>query len=197
MPNQSQNQNTPDHFISLLARLSRLVNHDGHAGGLKPAQWDALRFLARANRFSRTPGGLTAYLGATKGTISQTLMSLEKKGLLEKTPDPLDRRSVALRLTAAGEELASSDALTSFGTLFEGLPPADRQKLEAALEQLLRAKLQREGNRPFGICNSCRHFRKNSAQGNISEGKPHFCSLLNEPLSESGSHKICIEQEAA
>ncbi|MCZ4279665.1 MarR family winged helix-turn-helix transcriptional regulator [Kiloniella laminariae] len=186
-----------EHFISLLARLSRLVNHDGHASGLKPAQWDALRFLARANRFSRTPGGLTAYLGATKGTTSQTLMSLEKKGLVEKNPDPLDRRSVALKLTAAGEELAQSDALSSFGSLFEALSPPERQSLEVAMEQLLRAKLQQQGNRPFGICNSCRHFRKNSPDGKLSAGQPHFCSLLKEPLSDHDSHKICIEQEAA
>ncbi len=180
------------HFISLLARLSRLINHEGHAVGLKPAQWDALRYLAQANKFSRSPSALTAYLGATKGTISQTLMSLEKKGLVEKTQDPNDKRSVGLDLTTAGKALAKEDALRPFANVIEVLPVEDQKDIEEALEKLLRAKLRSEGNRPFGICKSCRHFRKNTPSG-----EPHYCSLLNEPLSELGSEKICLEQEAA
>ncbi len=180
------------HFISLLARLSRLINHEGHAEGLKPAQWDALRYLAQANKFSRSPGALTAYLGATKGTISQTLMSLEKKGLVEKTQDPNDKRSVGLNLTAAGSDLAKEDALLSFQAVVAELPSQEQKAIEEALETLLLAKLRKEGNRPFGICKTCKHFRKNAPSGG-----PHYCDLLKESLSEVGSEKICIEQEAA
>ena len=69
--------------LELMERLSRLVGQTGHAHGMKPAQWDALRYLARANRFSRTPGALTAYLGATKGTVSQTVIALELEDSLQ------------------------------------------------------------------------------------------------------------------
>ncbi|MEH6631203.1 MAG: MarR family winged helix-turn-helix transcriptional regulator [Halopseudomonas aestusnigri] len=179
-------------FISLLSRLSRLVNHEGHAAGLKPAQWDALRYLAQANRFSRSPGALTSYLGATKGTISQTLMSLEKKGLVEKTQDPNDKRSVGLDLTTVGKNLAREDALRPFADVLEVLSKEDQKDIEEALQKLLIAKLRSEGNRPFGICKSCRHFRKDAPSGD-----PHFCDLLKESLSVVGSEKICIEQEAA
>ncbi len=39
----------------LIDRLERLVRASEQAGDLNPAQWEVLRYLARANRFSRTP----------------------------------------------------------------------------------------------------------------------------------------------
>ncbi|WP_299380956.1 MarR family transcriptional regulator [uncultured Kiloniella sp.] len=179
----------PRQFISLLSRLSRLINHDGHAGGLKPAQWDALRYLDQANCFSRNPSALTSYLGATKGTISQTLMSLEKKGLVVKTQHPQDKRSVTLELTGKGENLVQEDALQPFQEVLTTLPVDDQNNIRNALEKLLLVKLRSDGNKPFGICNTCRHFRKSSPLG-----APNFCDLLKEPLSHTESDKICVEQ---
>ncbi|HIP78057.1 MAG TPA: MarR family transcriptional regulator, partial [Kiloniellaceae bacterium] len=63
---------TADDLGLLLERLARVLQNEAHSEGLKPTQWEALRYLSRANRFSRTPSGVTAYLGMTKGTVSQT-----------------------------------------------------------------------------------------------------------------------------
>src|SRR5690606_124477 len=51
--------------ILLLDRLSRLSRELQFVDGLNPAQWEALRFVARANRYSRTPTALAEYLGST------------------------------------------------------------------------------------------------------------------------------------
>src|SRR3546814_7076019 len=56
--------------IVLLDRLSRLTRELQFVDGLNPAQWEALRFLATANKYSRSPTALAEYLGATKGTVS-------------------------------------------------------------------------------------------------------------------------------
>jgi predicted transcriptional regulator len=61
------------HLIDRLERLTRA----GEGLGLNPAQWEALRFLARANRFSRSPAAVADYLASTRGTVSQTLIALE------------------------------------------------------------------------------------------------------------------------
>lgn len=63
----------------LIDRLDRLARNGEVSGDLNPAQWEALRFVSRANRFSRTPAALAEYLGSTRGTVSQTLIALEKR----------------------------------------------------------------------------------------------------------------------
>ena len=47
---------------ALIERIGRLVSRESHAEGLQPVQWEALRYLAKANRFSRTAAAATAYL---------------------------------------------------------------------------------------------------------------------------------------
>lgn len=178
--------------LAMIGRLARIVTHDGHAAGLKPAQWEALRYLARANRFSRTPGALTAYLGATKGTVSQTLMALERAGLVRKSSDPADRRSVRLDLTAAGRALLPQDETLRFAAALAALGESERRALHLGLSALLKARIAADGGRPFGLCRQCRHFRAD-ARG---RGQ-HLCSLLGERLSDEDTALICIEQEMA
>ena len=49
--------------------------------------------------------GLARILGITKGAVSQTLSKLEKKGLIEKLPDPSNASRLIIKLTASGEEI--------------------------------------------------------------------------------------------
>lgn len=57
-------------IVELVNRLGRAVHCMQFARGLNPAQWEALRFVVRANRYSRTPSALAGFLGTTKGTAS-------------------------------------------------------------------------------------------------------------------------------
>ncbi len=77
---------------ALLERIGRLLTTEAHAEGLLPVHWETLRYLQRANRFSQSAAALTAYLGLTKGTVSQTLGTLDNKGLIKKNVDRRDRR---------------------------------------------------------------------------------------------------------
>lgn len=178
--------------IDLIERLGRVVANAGHSHGLKPAQWEALRYLARANRFSRTPGALTAYLGATKGTVSQTLMSLERAGLVAKRTDPADRRSVRLELTVAGRQRLGLDEIGAIRRAFGMLPEQQRQQFDTAIRGLIRNRLALSGGRPFGICRDCRHFA-----GDANGPGNHHCRLLDERLTETDAGEICHEQDAA
>ena len=176
----------------LLERLARILQNEAHAGGLKPTQWEALRYLARANRFSRTPSALTAYLGMTKGTVSQTLGALERKGLVAKETDAADRRQVRIALTEAGGRLLETDPIDGLSQAASALPEADRAALSDSLQVLLSETLARRGGRPFGVCRNCRFFRPDDP-----DGAPHRCALLEAPLTAEDSDQICVEQEAA
>lgn len=176
--------------LVLLERLGRLLQNDAHREGLKPTQWEALRFLGRANRFSRSPGAVTAYLGMTKGTVSQTLAALERKGLVRKVAVPADRRNLRLELTRTGKALLKRDPLVDLETAARRLTAGQRADLEAGLSKLLAEALGQRGGRPFGACKTCRYFRRDA-----EDGRPHRCGLLDEPLSKSDSELVCVEQE--
>ncbi len=181
-----------DDILILLERIGRVLQNDGHSQGLKPTQWEALRYFARANRFSRSPSALTAYLGMTKGTVSQTVSALEKKGLIEKATPEADRRQVQIELTAKGQKLLNRDPLGAMASSLSRLPASQRQELKDDLGDFLRAVLRQRDGRPFGACKTCRHFRKHAVGG-----APHKCGLLDEPLSATDSEMICVEHEAA
>ncbi|MFN3958741.1 MAG: MarR family winged helix-turn-helix transcriptional regulator [Parvularculaceae bacterium] len=172
----------------LIERLGRLLRAEQHAAGLNPAQGEALRYLSRANRFSRTPAALADYLGSTRGTVSQTLLALESKGLVERRPNALDGRSVSLALTKAGADYQRNDPARTLAKAIESSGAADR--LARDLEAGLRAAIAQKGGRAFGECRTCRHFREGVRKGD----RPHHCALLDEPLAEAEASLICFEQ---
>jgi DNA-binding MarR family transcriptional regulator len=57
----------------------------GAAHGLQPVQLEVLNYLSSCNRYSDTPMAVTEYLGQTKGTVSQTIKTLEKKRISKES----------------------------------------------------------------------------------------------------------------
>ena len=128
--------------VADLARLARLMRSAEHEIGLNPAQWEALRFLARCNENSNSPIALTRYLGATKGTISQTVIALVNKGLVNKTNREGERRSVALTLTDEGHEYLKEDPWKRVEKAFRKKGPKKQVRTAVTLYQLLENELQ-------------------------------------------------------
>jgi len=176
---------------TVLERLTRLMRAAEHEGDLNPAQWEALRYLGRANRFSNSPSALTQYLGATKGTVSQTLIALEKKGLVTKAPRPEEKRSVALSLTEPGEAMLRRDPWERLEAEIANLGPKTHKRFAKALRELLQAELSRGNFKSFGVCRSCRFFSEKGAQDN-PQG-PHGCLFFEQPLTGAESRRICVE----
>lgn len=187
-------ENTALHAARLINRLDRLVRATDHRGGLNPAQRDALRYLGLANRFSRSPAALAEYLGATRGTVSQTLIALEAKGYVTREPHRRDRRAVALGLTAAGRAALNDDG--GVALLAEAVAAgagAEAGTLARLLEATLAAAIAQNAGRAFGVCRTCRHFR---AEAHPGTARPHHCALLDAPLAEADARAICVEHAA-
>jgi DNA-binding MarR family transcriptional regulator len=178
---------------ALIERLARLMRASEHELGLNPAQWEALRYLDRANRFSNSPRALASYLGATKGTVSQTLIALERKGLITKEVRSSERRSLSLWLTPRGRDKLKGDPWRELAGDIAGLPSAARRHLAKGLVGLLEGAVRRRSRLTFGHCRTCRYFGAHQAVKGA--GAPHRCLLLNLPLMESDSFQICIEHE--
>ncbi len=176
-----------------LERLARLMRAREHADHLNPAQWEALRFLNRANRFSNTPAALTRYLGATKGTVSQTLMALERKGCVSKSARAGGRKSI--ELTEKGREALSRDPWADLATRADELGGKTRRRMQRGLDELLTRELTRAGLASFGVCASCRFFRE---RGRTEDAKgPHLCMMFEDALSREDAERICIAHEPA
>ncbi len=164
-------------------------------GGLNPAQWEALRFLARANRFSNSPGALTRYLGATKGTISQTVKALERKKLIAKTQRPGEKRSIVLTLTEAGRDMMARDPWAGLAQRCDALGGKTRRRMDKGLSELLAEEITQRLDPSFGSCPTCRFWR---ADGRSDDARgPHLCMLYDEPLADGETMQICIAHEPA
>lgn len=106
--------------------------------GVSVSEWVALRHLLEA---PATHGELVAALGMTKGAASKIARALEEKKLIARTPDALDGRSEALRLTAAGRALVPKLAALADANdahFFGHLAPQERAALRRILESIAR-----------------------------------------------------------
>lgn len=174
------------HLQDLIDRLIRVAAASDWADGLNPAQRNALAYLGRANRFSRAPSHVAEYLCTTRGTASQTLKSLERKGLISPVKSETDRRSISFRLTPLGQQLCQkgNDLDDALSDLAEPVATA----LEIGAGELLKSLLARRGLRPFGVCRDCAHYRPGPDQNR--------CDLLNVALEHKEADLLCHEQVA-
>lgn len=178
--------NREDSLAGLLGRMGRMARGLQYAEGLNPAQWECLRFLASANRYSRTPSALAAYLGSTKGTASQTVIALEGKGLLRRVRDGGDRRVTTLEVTEGGDALLNRDPLLTLTRALAGLPHDVAQSLVNGLTRLEDELAERRGWRSFGFCAKCGHYCA------ADSDSPAWCGMLRMELDVEDIHRICV-----
>lgn len=175
-----------DRMTSLVDRLGRAVHCLQFADGLNPAQWAVLRYLGRANRYSRTPTAISDYLGTTRGTMSQTIKALEAKGMIGRATNGRDRRAVLLELTGEGNAALENDPLhcvaSVAGALGDELDEASR-----FLDRVVDCLQAKSGGLDYGVCTDCTHFCRNSFAPDV-----HRCGLTGDPLSVADSTKICV-----
>lgn len=177
----------PANSLAKLERLARLLRQAGHSKGLNPVQWEALRYLARCNALSHSPGALARYLGSTKGTVSQTVKSLEAKGLVRKQAAGADHRGIALFLTDAGKALLADDDILVLQADIAELSDKTRKRFDRALEALLEQERLRQGEPSFGTCLDCRYYRE------ATTGMAAHCMKVNAKVSDTERELICIE----
>ncbi len=183
----------PEFRISeLIDRVGRVTRGLQFVNGLSPAQWEALRFISRANRYSCNPTALAKFLGTTKGTISQTLISLVKKGYMQRLRDKRDRRGVRLELTASGWRLLDQDPLLEIDKAAACLPAHEKEALFGGLNRMLRDVQRKIGGNEFGVCEDCSLF---SAE-HTPDGA-HQCGLTSETISLDETTRICVKVQTS
>ncbi len=136
---------TPLEVLSRVSRLARrldLARGEAFAvHGLEGWEFDVLSALRRAGRpYELSPGQLVVETLVTSGTMTNRVDRLAARGLVERHPDPDDRRGVIVRLTPAGirtVDAALDDLLEHERRLLGELPPGQRLALAGHLRRLL------------------------------------------------------------
>ena len=124
-------------IAELMLQVARKVEAEANASGLKPAQWAALRYLAKAAPSGRTNNAFARYHQTTTGTVTLTLKALVDKGLLRRKSDPDDKRLVRFDVTPEGEQCLESDPFRNLVHAIADLSPDQRAHLTEALTDLL------------------------------------------------------------
>lgn len=68
-----------------------------------PRQVEVLQFLARRDHWS--VGGVATELGVSSAAATKAIVRLERKGLVTRTVDMMDRRCVIVRITRSGNDI--------------------------------------------------------------------------------------------
>ncbi|NHC24911.1 MarR family transcriptional regulator [Nocardioides sp. IC4_145] len=134
--------------VSVFSRISRLARHLDLARrqaftehGIETWEFDVLAALRRAGApYELSPGRLLRETLVTSGTMTNRVDRLAARGLVERYPDPDDRRGVIVRLTTEGKSAvdgAFTALLRAEQELIADLPPTERHELADLLRRLL------------------------------------------------------------
>ena len=133
--------------IGVVGRISRLAREIEarlepvyREHGLEPGWHDVLATLRRTGPPSQLrPSDFTGSLMLTSSGTTKRLDRLERAGLVERTPDPDDRRGVIITLTEAGHELidrVTEAHMANETRLLAGLSAREREQLAGLLRKL-------------------------------------------------------------
>ena len=129
-------------------RISFLHKHLKKLAGQKLGRYDlpvwsfdVLAALRRAGPpFQATPTALCEATLLTSGAMTNRLDRLEESGMVERTPDPDDRRGIIIQLTPTGKDLVDEAAKVRFeqaNDAVSALTSSERRQLAALLRKLV------------------------------------------------------------
>jgi DNA-binding MarR family transcriptional regulator len=134
--------------LGLYGRLFRVVNLSDDAlakglapHGLQPGWFDLLAALRRAGApYELNPTQLMRATLLSSSGMTKRLDRMEAAGLIERRPDPTDRRGTLVRLTRRGKSVidrAVETHVLNEERLLRALTAAERRTLDGLLRSLL------------------------------------------------------------
>lgn len=181
-------------ILSALERVSQafrtLLWLEGKALSLNPIQIQVLSYLWKQPPARRRVSAISQAFDLSRASVSDTIKSLEKRGLVSREPHPQDSRSSILSLTASGLDAAfrtSSYAAKVLESL-QNLEKEEKDHMYWSLNHLIR-DLNASGVITIQrMCLNCHHYEYGD-QG-------HYCHLLGQGLKVSDLKMDCGEHQA-
>ncbi|MEI4232309.1 MarR family winged helix-turn-helix transcriptional regulator [Roseovarius sp. D22-M7] len=174
-------------IAELLVHLGRAARNEDTRSRLTAAQWTCLRFFASANGSTRTPSGFAQFQATTRGTASQTIKTLERRGLIARHKSATDGRSVRFDLTPDGQAMLAEDPLRDLVASIGDLAPDQRANLLEALSHLTVSLAGARQTRAFGTCSDCTHFTPTNGSG--------YCACMAVALAADEIDRLCASYD--
>ena len=182
--------------LERLASLQRLEQWQASGPhGLNPTQFAILRLLKRRATGFRVKA-IARELGLSQPTVTDSLLALERKGLIARHGDPKDKRALLVQPTEAGRSAlaAMQGEMPRMETALADLSRKEQAALLHIIIKMIRSLLQDEAMPTQRMCVTCRHFRPQAAPGTA---KPHYCEFVRAPFGSADLQVDCGDHDAA
>ncbi|GAA3343599.1 MarR family transcriptional regulator [Amorphoplanes nipponensis] len=134
---QPADENLAELFWAVARSLRHLTKETLEPLHVSPSHSRALTVLLRHGPMR--PGALAEHLRIAPRSATEVVDDLQQRGLVERAPDPADRRATLLHLTPAGTAIGDAIREARHATaerFFAGLSGVDRAELARILRQL-------------------------------------------------------------
>jgi DNA-binding MarR family transcriptional regulator len=124
------------HLLRIATDLSIALDECLSRHGLLQGRWWVLILLMREETLTSTPSSLAEKAGVTRATMTGLIDGLERDGLVERLLDSQDRRSITIKLTAAGQiklDNVMPDYYSRLRNCMNGLDEKGREQLHEIL----------------------------------------------------------------
>ena len=178
--------------VELLIQAARVADTTRLNGDLRPAEWMALRYFARANDQSRKASALADFEANSRAAVSHIIGRLERRGYLTRRQSEDDGRSFGLEVTAKGQAALQHDPIGSLVHVVRSLPEENRSALHDALREVLTGLAASGARRQFDICRDCAHLiRQSASTGLDSPDLSLECSLFHVAIDPEATNLLC------
>ena len=163
--------------------------------GLNPAQ-DAILRLLLARPAGLRVCVLAGHLGVRQPTVTDSVIALERKGLVRRQADPADARATIVKVTPVAVARPAAAVPPLAAAALADLTEAEQVSLLKTLIKLIRSLQLRQAIPPQRICVTCKYFRPN-VHPEPEPAEPHHCAFVDAPFGNRALRLDCAEHEQA
>jgi DNA-binding MarR family transcriptional regulator len=186
-----------ERLLDGLERLAVVMRADNRKAtsdaGINSAQEAILRLLLVRPAGLRMRA-LADHLAVSQPTVTDSVIALERKGLVRRQADPTDARAVIIKaLSGAFPQPAAAiepHAAAALGELTE----VEQIGLLKILIKLIRSLQLQQAIPPQRLCVTCKYFRP---YAHPNGDAPHHCAFVDTPFGDRALRLDCTEHEQA
>ncbi|MGH6851926.1 MAG: MarR family winged helix-turn-helix transcriptional regulator [Methylocella sp.] len=186
-----------ERLLDGLERLASVMRADVRRSaaprGLNPAQ-DAILRLLLARPAGVRVSALARHLGVRQPSVTDSVIALERKGLVCRQADPADARATIVKVTPEARMQPAAAVPSLAAASLADLSEAEQASLLITLIKLIRSLQLRQAIPPQRLCVTCKYFRPNV---HPEPEAPHHCAFVDAPFGDRALRLDCAEHEQA